>query len=655
MPTREGAIKITLKSGSFQAGMKRMTSAVKSAGLQMGKALKEPMNKGLSAVRSSMGSMLDDLKGGLKTAATLGGAVSFGVMIKGAVESQSAYIALAHSISNYSGKATKALDVQKMVNDISMRTGTTIGNLRIQLSKLEAIPGGLKEIAPALERAAMQTKRLGIEGEYVDSVARTYSRLFAKGVVKTAEEAEILTEQINKFGRAVLGVDPDEAIDPMDIAEYGAFINRMNSGLGETNALLGMTGGQVKDMGQAWMFLEEVGLALATTEGLDKLRKSTKLSKKDINLTKGAVENLLVVLEKKGPQAFKALLDSFGPDEAKLALSEVIGKEILIKAEAGKLSKAEWELRIEGIRGELDKAKNAVFDFKSIEETNNKLMNTSSANMNRALTNLSMAFAEPKMMKAINDITRELPKLAEGFAGIIKWVIDRPSQAAASYLLIRVSAVFVSAAVKSAAAAGMTKIMAILAAQAAAGKASGSLLGLGKGAGKGAMAGALGASALGVGIAAALGAAAGYGIFKLALEPALEDGFDNLKDTTNRLGDVSYALRTSSIEKKKAVLADVKSQLKIMEKGPGFGVSLVSDLTNLFDDDAVEATTIYKKKTDELRKSQEQLIKSIKSMAGAAKTAGENLNKVGEAAGKPAVHGPKTDLNKEPGAKGVEG
>lgn len=651
MATRDGVVKLTLKPGAFQSGMRRMTSMVKSAGIKMGQALKEPMNKGIEAARTSMSNMLDDLTSGLKTAATLGGAVSFGGMIRGAVMARGKYIALAHSIETYSKESTTAAQVQAAMEQTAENTGETLEELGITMNQLAAVPGGIKNIAPTLERATMQAKRLGLQGEFV---ARVYTRLMAKGLADTAEEAEILTEKINEFGRTALGIDVDEAIDPMDVAEYAAFIKRMNSGIDESQALLGMTGDSVKDLGQALMFFEEMGLALATTEGLDNLRKATKLSKDDINLTKGSVENLLVVLEKKGPKAFKALLDSFGPDEAKLALSEVIGKEIMVKAEAGELTEEEWQLRIGGIRKELDKAKNSVFNYGRIVATDNKLKTGAMANFKRAMNVLSSALADERMMKAIGDMSKYLPQLAEKIAGFVSWVISRPGQAVVAYIAVKVGGVFLTTAVRTAAASGMAKLMAILAAQAAASKGAGRLMGAG---GAGAMATTLG----GLGAAAGVGAAVGYGIYEIGAKPELTEGFDNLRDASTTLFDVSTAMKSASVEKKKAALEDVKAKLKVMKEGPGFWETVTGAVVSTASDIGLTSEKIkapaeeYAAKAEALKKAQTDLIDSIKKMSTAANSAGDNLNKVGEAAGNPAVRGPKANLNKEPGATGTKG
>ena len=62
----------------------------------------------------------------MKTAATLGGALSFGAMIKSSVQLQGRYIALAHSISNYSNQQVSAAQVQKTITSIAEKTGFSV-------------------------------------------------------------------------------------------------------------------------------------------------------------------------------------------------------------------------------------------------------------------------------------------------------------------------------------------------------------------------------------------------------------------------------------------------------------------------------------------------------------------------------------------------
>jgi hypothetical protein len=628
--------------------MKSATAAVGAAGRQMGKALKEPMNKGISAVKDNMSGMLDDLKGGLKTAATLGGAVSFGAMIKSAVVAKGKYTALAHAVSNYSKSNVKAIDIQKEVERVATDTGESFDELFISANQLTAIPGGMKEFGPTLERATMQAKRLGLQGEFV---ARVYTRLMAKGLANTGKEAEILTEKINTFGRTVLGIDVDEAIDPMDVAEYASFIKSMNSGLDESQALLAMTGDQVKDFGQALMFLEEMGLMLNTQEGLKNIRKEARLSKGDINLSKGAVENFLILLEKRGPKAIKTL-EKVMPDVAEKSLKEVIGRDLIVDIEAGKVTTEEWNLRIAQIRKELDNAKNATFDYAKIVETDNKLKRGATADFKRAMNILAKTFADERMMSAVKNLSRHLPEAAEKVSKFIQWIIEHPSAAAANYLLLKIGGVFVGAAVKSAVSAGATKLMGVITAQIAASKAAGALIPATGVAGAGAAGvAATAAGVLGAGLA---GAAVGGVIYEAAVAPAMEESFDSITDAAGALANATVAMASKNVDKRMAATEALKKQIERAEEGPGMWVTMMGSIHSTFT--GVEsAADKHEKQLEEMRAVYANLSRSLEGVGDAASSAGDSLKRMKGNAEGTATRGSKTLGEVNPGSANTGG
>ena len=646
MTTKETGIKLTLSGSGFRSGMRGMVSVVQSAGRAMGKALKQPMNEGIKSAKREMSSMTDELKTGLKTAATLGGAVSFGAMIKSAVDAQDMYISLAHRISDYSGRVVHASEVQKMMASVADKTGARMDELRMTMDNIAATPGGMSKIPEVLERAYMQSKRLGGSSDILDKVGRSYNRLMTKGLADSGKEVEILLEKINHLGRVIVGMDPDEAIDPMDVSEYASFVNRLNSNLNETFGLLKMTGSQVKDMGQHWMFLEQLGTVFTTTEGINKLRKELNLSKKDVNMTKGAIENLVVTLEKSGMKKFGKLQAELSTEEAQRSLQDIVGKELIAKIESGKATKKEWDLRINEIRSEIENAKKAVFDYSKIVETDNKIRNTASANFNRALNTMTKGFNRPEIIESINELAENLPEFAKKISDFIGWVVKNPGSAASAYVLGRIGLSFTTAAVESAAAAGVKKLFAVMIAQQAASKAAGGIVALG-------VKGALAASSLAA-LAGAAGAGAGYFGFKKAIDPEMSSSFKKLVGAQDTLMDTSRALKTSDINIKKRALSDIKGRISEMKEGPDIFTKMTGSVVSVFSDEK-SVSEKYKKSLTDLQSAQSKLIESIKSMSNAADTAGTNLKKVGEAAKNPATRGSKTDLNKYPGATGKRG
>src|SRR3990167_3407131 len=99
MATREAGIKVTLKSGAYSAGLDDMKRRTKQAGDEMGRALSVNMKQGLGAATNSMRSMMSSVGGMMRTALTLGGAVSVGALVKDAIQLQGVFRNIAFTVN----------------------------------------------------------------------------------------------------------------------------------------------------------------------------------------------------------------------------------------------------------------------------------------------------------------------------------------------------------------------------------------------------------------------------------------------------------------------------------------------------------------------------------------------------------------------------
>lgn len=430
MATKQARIEVVVGRGGFQAGLKGMEQDAKVSGKRMGQKLSGAFGAGLGNVKKTLAGMGSSLLGHLKTAATMGGAIGLGALAKNAIDAEVSYIQLAEALSSFTGEMWDAAKVQKIVGDVAEKTNIPLGDLRIQLAQLSAV-AGKADIAELLERAASQARRLGMEGDFI---GRVYTRMIAKGVANTAEEAEVLTEQFNRLFRTMLGVDLDEAIDPMDVAELSAVINTTGNDAAEMLKLISMSGDKVaKDFGKANEIVEELGLSLKQSKGVDEMRKKLKLKKGEIDANNTALENMLLIAEK-GPKKFDKMANALSGDMAGAALKTMIGEEFLIKAKVGKVSKEEWDLRVDKLRAELGDLESLTVDRQRIEATDAKLKDTSSAKITEALNKITMAFSQPEMLKAINDLAGVLPELAENMGILLKMIVDHPVLAAGGYV-----------------------------------------------------------------------------------------------------------------------------------------------------------------------------------------------------------------------------
>lgn len=425
MANKEASIRVTIRRQAFENSLRSMVSSTKSAGKKMGSALKEPMSKGIEAAKSAFGDLIGTVKNGVNVALSLGGALSFGTALKTAADSQKVYLQLSHSLSTFSKKAITAAEAQGMVENVADRTKVNIDELQQSMLQLASASGKV-DIEKLLERAASQARRLGVEGTFI---SRVYTRLVAKGVAKSAEEAENLTEQFNTLMRTTLGLDIDEAIEPNDMAEIAAFMNTTNDDAGKLIALLGMGGDKIaKDFGQITQIIEELGLNLGRSKGIDDMTKKLKLPKDTLDATASSLENMFKIADL-GPKKFAEMADAMAGDRAGQAIKKIIGEEFVIKAKTGKVTKKEWELKVGNIKKEIENLSKTTVDRTKLEKMDAAHKETITAKFDHAMNKMKEAFTQPKMIKAVDSLADHLPKLAEAIADLVSFVAENPMQA----------------------------------------------------------------------------------------------------------------------------------------------------------------------------------------------------------------------------------
>ena len=470
-------------------------------------------------------------------------------MVKGAVEAESSYIQLADAMTVASGKAVESEEAQALVERAAKDSAASFEEARIAANQL-AGAGDLDQVEDAIKRSVLQARRLGVE---TDLVARATSRLLAKGIADSAEEAELLLENMNAFGRTVLGIDPDEAIDPNDIAEFAAFTNQAGSNVNQMTALLAKTGGAAKDLGGALEIVEELGLVLNTRKGLTELGKASRDARRATDLSKGGVENLLAILETGSPRAIKALEDALATDRAKAALGELLGKDLSIKIAKGTATREELKAIGANLRDELKTAGDQTAIQNRINATNAKLLDTSQAKFQDALNKLQASFSKPETVAAINKLADKLPLLAEKMAAFLEFVVDNPKTAAATLVLGKIALAFGGAAVQAAATKGISQLMIAVGSKLGVGAAVTSAVG-GSAAAGGTAAGAAGggAAAAGGGVlaaGAAVAAAGAAGFFGTqALLDETETG-QGIKKELEGLGETIFEAIHGSVDR----------------------------------------------------------------------------------------------------------
>lgn len=661
--TREAAVRVTAKTGGYQSGLRDMEQDTRRAGQRMGKGLSQPLRSGLSSAKSAMGDMLGGLKEGVKLAASLGGAFAVGDMVRRANDAEVQVLQLSGALSDFAKQTITAEQTQALLERAADKTRTGLDELRGSIGSLAAIAGqgGLEMVEESLARSTMQAKRLGVASE---QVAEVHAMFLSKGVAKTAKEAEALTEQMVRFARETLGLNIEDALAINDIGEFAAFVNSTGDGVAEMTSLLGRTGETAKDLGQALEIIEELGLVLNTRGGLEKLRKEAKLTSDQVNLGKSSIENMFTALEQGGPEAFKKIQDQLATDRARKAFEEILGTDLVVKLDEGKLDRGEFDERVAELKRGVEGAAKASMDLSAAEEQNKRLLETRSARLQDALNKIELAFQKPEVAEALEQLAEVLPQLAKVIANVVSMVAKNPAMAVGGVVAAKAAGSFVSGALGTqgqgsgaAVAAAIKGAFKVGSAEFAAKAAT---------SGKWAAAGTTMAKVAGPAIAGLIA----FEVGRRAIDKALkeEEKTVSVGDDLNRAA--ADALGGRDPEKIRAALAAAKAKRRELQKGPGDVTAVIGgfakDVSALFGVEVqgpVERTVKAFEETDQIVRELEAKLRRVggssdgagranRRLAADATAAANALRKIKSAAGggEGAERGPKQPGAPRPGA-----
>lgn len=436
MSSKTASVKLTLEASSYMSQMRRVGDASASAAKNSGRAW-EVARAGLQGMKGAAQNMLGSLKSMLSTAATLGGALSAGKMFSDAVKMQSAYRDLAFRV----GMATKASvswqEIQAKIEPIARKTARSSEELA------EAFGSVLGEVGDAKFAEAS----IGAIGTIATATGRP-----------VAELASIAGSLGDKFG-----VTADQIPDAL--ASVIEFANRGGVQMEDLTQVLNITGASARAAGMMGEqgFRRMIAMANMGGDALGTLKKG-------LSAISGLVDQLAQ------PETAKALKLNFGVDtkdskgrvkEIGALLGEVMRKtkgnrEKLAKVFSGEQLKLVTELgrpfretydsvkgnekqkldaATEAFKSTLDQAGKTSFGFAEAQkEAAKRAKDDPTVKYREAMERLSQAMQKPEIINAINDLAKNLPKLAEVVAQVVTLITKHPALAGGAYVGAKVGA-----------------------------------------------------------------------------------------------------------------------------------------------------------------------------------------------------------------------
>lgn len=441
MAQRESSLRVTIKNQGFLAGMRQLVTKTKQAGTKMGKLLSGPMKAGFKSAVGSMKGMMDDLSGHMKTAATLGGAISVGKFVKDAVEMQTVYRNIEHNLSKVNRSVKSWRDVQEMILPIADRTGQDVVSMAQAFNTVFGATGDLEYTKAVLEGIGTVATVSGQDAAKYGELMQIAYRKFG---VAGEEANELLAKLDRQMGIGGMSIDDMSArfgVMATEAAEAGfkgadgmARLIGLVGALDDENATpaLKQMFAILKDGTSAAANLQKnAGIKFtADMDAIDKVRETLKSARgrKTAELTfTGDVRRVYDTLIKpfdeavedakkqglKGKALTQAGLKAFDDAMAKLGAETANYTDLQIKA------------------------------AKRIEDD-------PTVAMRKALNKMAAAFQDKRMMDAIERLAKMLPGVADGFVGIMDFILRNPMLSAGGFVGAKLGISFAQGALVSA-------------------------------------------------------------------------------------------------------------------------------------------------------------------------------------------------------------
>lgn len=635
MATREGAIRVTLRDGAFTSQMRRTTSEVEREGKRMGRALSAPLSAGMSSVKKSITGMFSSLNSKLKGTLQLGASLATGVMIKRALDLQGIYRNISFTLAKLPGVSMSWEQVQQMINKAADETGqksesiaaafdhvvTATGNLSYSKDSLSAIGTAAtasgKDIGSIATAAQMMNRKFGIANDEVNDGLTAFMQLTDSG-------GKSLDELTGKFGMMAGEARSAGMKGVKGLSQLLGIMLQLDSPMGEK-----------ADSGLKMLFQ-----TLKT--GSSQLRTLQKDAMIKFDADSSAIEKLRELL--KTQKGIKAAQKAFTGDarQAFDTLTQPFEDTFKAAREKGMSQSDAVNAGLLAFDSALNKASNVTWKWSDVQKmAADRMKDDPSVKLRQAMEKIERAFARPEMIRAIDEIAKHLPALAEKLAGLIKWITEHPGGAIAAGVGMNLGGSAIGGAASAGAGSLVKKIgekIASVGASAAAGAAGaagtamaagGEIAGAtGAGATAAAGAGAIGAALTGIALlgSAIIGGLEGYALHKTVFDPKNKAQNKKVADALQFTNAAFNVTHSGSAEEKMAVIQDVKNARANLGKGKYTTEYMMGSLAAVFNDIESPAERLART-NQELLQAQIQLLESIQKQKSAQSDSTDQVEK----------------------------
>lgn len=425
MAEREAAIRLTLDDGQFVAGMgKAGDAAVKSA--QRSERAIKVFGAGVEKATSSVKSLGSTAQSALGMVSGLLGGLTVGSALKGAVELDSKFKQLAFRVSIATREQVKHTDLLKMAEAAAAKTGrrtvemgdaydqlfTATGDKEFAQSMLfkigEAATATGQEISTLTSLADQMHTKFGVAADDMGDVFAQVFEAAQMGGPSFQEFADVASNMGAELLNA--GFDGRRGLDFM----LGALV--------KTDDAMGNLQKQVKG-------IKQILLSLGDTKQITAIAKALHIDPKKLLNEKDLMGRMkrILGLGKKGLDAIKASMTEAEEQKAlKILFTDPFEAALKDANESGLKGKAAIDAALVVLDEQINAFGKSAITGSHFQDEANKRREDPERRLTAALDRLQMAFGDPKIIAAIDELSKHLPKIADAFGKFAKFVVQNP-------------------------------------------------------------------------------------------------------------------------------------------------------------------------------------------------------------------------------------
>lgn len=422
---REAAVRLTLSNAQFVTSMKQAGDVVQGTAVRSKKSM-DAFGASADKVKGKIDAIGGAARMATRYAISLGGAFTIGSSLKDAVMLQRSYRQIAFGVRDANGQMLRAADVQRVVERSAAAAGQKNAEMATTFRDLIDATGDVGFAEKAL--TAVGTTALAT-GEELSTVGTAADQLHTKFGVSAAGMMDALAQV---FGAAKQGGPKfSEFADVMSNvgAEMMAAGLDGKRGLGFMLGALVQTDDAFKSLPKQVAGLKAVLRGLSEKGELKKLAGALGIDAKKLIDEKDAVARLRRIFST-GKRGADALLAGMREGEEKRTMDilfvDPFRKALDEAQRSGLKGKAAIDRALQVFDQGVAQMGKATMSGADMQRQADAERQTPEAQLTAALNRLSTAFAQPAIIKAVNDLAAHLPKLAEVVAQVVGFAAQHP-------------------------------------------------------------------------------------------------------------------------------------------------------------------------------------------------------------------------------------